>query len=296
MYLPARKLDAGAQSEKDYAEHLRRVNPAFDRTQVDLSPFQPLRAKIDFITIRRPPGGISHAEMAAMKTVMSGKLTRPNDQPNSLTIHDPARGDLQYLLANHPSDQVGAIEIAVDAYLPDGSNDLYLLRQLKEQIRHCIAPQMHKHFEKGERLYWDIPRTRNLPDAAANLAPLTRVKYKEPMHGMTLKVYVKTLDQGEQLSTPFFRTELRLDTPAWAGLDCIADLRTFADTLRTYCAPAFCIGSEFKSGDLSGKKWNSYGAVWELAASKGLGVVPNEPVNRAFGDALNELGRRLKRL
>jgi hypothetical protein len=276
--------------------HLRTVHPSFDRTRVDLTQFQPLRAKIDCITIRRPPVGISHAEIKAMQASIVGRLTRPNNQPNALTIHDPTLRCIRYLLANHPTDLVGNIEVAVDAHLPGGSNDLYLLRQLKEQFRHCVAPQRHTDFKRTSRNYWDLSKERHSPDAAANLAPLTTVTYKAKWTGMSVKLYLKTLDQSQRISQPYVRTELRMDVPSYAGLDHVADIPKFAKELRRYCASAFFIGNGFKDGDTGGAKWDKFGAAWSLDVGKGLVVRSDAVANRAFGDALNNLGRSLGRL
>jgi hypothetical protein len=113
---------------------------------------------------------------------------------------------------------------------------------------------------------------------------------------MSVKLYLKTFDQGKKLSTPFVRTELRMDVPSYAGIECVADIPAFSKRLRTYCAPAFCIGTGFKSGDAGSAKWDKFGAAWSLDPSKGLVVNPNANVNREFGDALNNLARSLGRL
>ncbi|MEO8408422.1 MAG: hypothetical protein ABI476_08340, partial [Oxalobacteraceae bacterium] len=120
MYLPATHHDDGAALELKFAQQL------------------------DCITIDHSKKITSDA-IKDIRAAMCGTVRRANNQPRSVTIHDPTVDDLQYLLDHYPTAHIGYIEIAVDAYLPQGSNDLYLLRQLKEQIRHCLAPQQHPH-------------------------------------------------------------------------------------------------------------------------------------------------------
>ena len=229
---------------------------------------------------------------------MAAKLSRPNNQPKVVTLHDPSVNDLQYLQEHYPDARVTYIEIAVDAFLPDGSNDLYLLRQLKEQIRHCIAPQEHKNFTRAERKFWNIPENRRSLDAASHAAPLTTVTYEARNNGLSLKLYLKTIDQGKPVPVYCLRAEFALKTtaPAWAGLSNVADLPAFTKNLRKHCSKAFCIGRGFKESDTDGHKWKQFGASWDLQKRKGLRIRTDGVANRKFGDALNNLSRSLKRL
>jgi hypothetical protein len=76
----------------------------------------------------------------------------------------------------------------------------------------------------------------------------------------------------------------------------VDELPNFAKNLRKYCSPAFFIGCGFKNGDVDDAKWKNYGAAWVLKSDKGLHIRADAVVNRAFGDALNNLGRSLQRL
>lgn len=299
MLLPASNLDDSAQFEKSLAVQLAEIDPPVDLTRVDLSPFRPLKAKVDCITISWPPN-ITATELDEMKTRMKDRLKLPEDPTGSLfiTVHDPILNDLRYLIKHFPKCRINYFEVAVDAHLPDGSNDLYLLRQLKEQIRHCVAPQMHAKFNHTKRVFMDLASQRRRLDASAHAAPLTTVSYYNRRSGFGLKIYVKTLDQGKSVGQPYLRTELSLDSaaPGWAGIYFVEDLPAFAKNLRTYCTPAFFIGCGFKNGDVDDAKWKNYGAAWILKSDKGLRIRADTVANRAFGDALNDLGRSLQRL
>jgi hypothetical protein len=292
MYLPKSGLDDSAKFELRLAETLRARNPTFDRSRVDLTPFK-VRAKIDLITIRNPPHGITFAEITEMRGVMSGGLERPNDTPNQVTIHDPTRADLRYLFNNKSSYQVSAIEIAVDFHLPVGTNELYLLRQLKEQLRHCLAPQTHRWFKDTERKYANLVPRRYLLDAVSNAAPLTTVKYLTRTNVQHLKLYIKTRDNKQPVSHPFVRVELGLRGTDWAKLDLVKDLPVFARNLRKYCTPAFMIGMGFKARSAGDVLWARHGSAWDLTGSKGLRVQPDAAVNKKVGDALSDLGRSI---
>ncbi len=297
MYLPRKNLDNSARFERALAEQLRQEIPTFAPNAVDLSGFRPLRAKIDCITIARPPR-LSVAAFAELKAALKGKVARRNDDPKAATIHDPTLDDLRWLSTNRGGDRVEYIEIAVDARLPAGTNDIYLLRKLKEEMRHCVAPQRHRLFDdKAVREYWDLGTRKHVHDAVAKAAPLTTVWYCSPRRLVRLKLYIKTMDQGvPMIGQPFLRIELSMDIPSWAGIDRIGDMKSFGKRLRTFCSPAFFMGSDFKGSLDDGAMWKTRGAAWDLRKQKHLVITPNAVVNRAFGDALNELGQQMQRI
>lgn len=51
MLLPTSNLDDSACLEKSFSVRLLEISPPFDHTHVDLTPFRPLKAKVDCITI-----------------------------------------------------------------------------------------------------------------------------------------------------------------------------------------------------------------------------------------------------
>lgn len=296
-YFPTTQRDASAILELNLAQQLRQWQPDFDVTRVDLSPFPRIRAKIDCLTISQGKG-ISGAEIKELNHALTGKVARPNDRPRTATIHDPTQDDLKYLIQEYPTARVDYLELAVDAFLPQGSNDVYLLRRLKEQLRHCIAPQKHERFTAAKRVYWNPAKNRRSHDGSSRPAPLTTVTYLSIQNGLSLKIYLKSIDQDETVHEYCLRTEFALTSAAveWAGLDSVADLPEFGNRLRTYVSKGFFVGSGFKEDGVDQKKWRKYGASWTLSDPKGLSIQADAQANRRFGDALNEVSRALQRL
>lgn len=296
-FLPKTNRDNSAWFEHGLAEQLRELKPEFDVTRVDLSPFLRPRAKIDYLIIRQPRS-ISKFELESLKHSVVGSVEHSNLRPRDATIHDPTQADLHYLLTAYPRACILETELAVDMLLPEGCNDVYLLRQLKEQFHHCLAPHRHPLFKGAERVYWDSSRNRRSPDGASNLAPLTTFYYQSNKNGLSLKIYLKTLDQGTVAQRYCLRVELKMigTAPEWAGLSTVSDLPRFGKELRSFTSKAFFVGSGFKSEPVERTKWTKYGACWTINEDKGLVIQPDVQVNRVIGEALNDLGRSLQRL
>lgn len=187
--------------------------------------------------------------------------------------------DLCYLTTHFPDQTILRFEIAVDAYLPEGSNDLYLLRQLKEQMRHCLAPQIHSDIRKFyptvpplKRKYFGLERNLFLTDTTKSQAPLTTIIWETDI-GQRVSLYIKTRDSGRDVPRYFLRIEVMMNQGACddAGLRTLSDLPVFAKMLRKHAAPAFHVVSGFKRNDSDGSKWRAKGAIWDLDGSKGLG-------------------------
>jgi len=305
MIFPTTNLDASAEFENKLAIQLATLRPDADLTRVDLTPFQPLKQKIDCITISWP-SSITPSQMKATADTIGERLKLSRDWRKGgsiaagcfITVQDPTINDLRFLIDNFPASRVTHLEIAIDAHLPTGSNELYLLRQLKEQIRHCIAPHTHPDAGQLKRKYFDLGCKRFLPDRPSHPAPLTTVIYEDKIAGHRLSIYLKTKDNGKPVPTPFLRTELRLDAGACeqAGMPTLGHFPNFVEILRSYCSTSFQIGCGFKYKDIDNIKWKKYGAAWVIKHPKGLRIKPDAGVNRAFGAALNELSRSLKRV
>jgi len=293
MALPAKKLDESAIFELGLHAQLLKLDRDFNHTRVDLKPFNRPHAKIDCITISRPVG-ITNAEICFMQLQLNGTVKRPNNRPRTATIHDPSNADLRFLTKHYADAQIDSIEIAIDVHLPNRSNDLYLFRGLKLQLRHCLAPQRHQNFPNTERKFFDLNCGQYIHDAASNSngAPTT-VTYSSAFKGHSLKLYLKTRDQNKPSPTVFVRTELRIESPSWAGLEFVSDLNRFGQNLRKYCSDAFFIGKGFNLDDIAGTKWKKYGSAWDIKGQKNLQVRPDPVANKKFGDALSELGRAI---
>ncbi|MCG2583510.1 hypothetical protein [Massilia sp. TS11] len=289
------KLDDSAAFELRLAEQLVRDLPDFDRTQVDLTPFLSPRAKIDVLDLQRP-GGLDSATRTTLKAKLEGTVKGRNDIPNAVSIHDPTARDLRYLMQFHGRDHVAKVEIAIDVFLPPESNDIYLLRGLKEQLHHCLAPHVHPGFGGGaKRKYFDLDKGAYTVASASRAAPLTTILYNSCSRlGFDLKVYLKTIDQGKPIARYFLRIELTLEVPAHVGLDTIADIAKFGKDLRKSCGKAFFVGKGYKGKP--SEMWSQRGAAWSMRTPKDLTLQANPLVNRAFGNALSDLGKKLSGL
>jgi hypothetical protein len=293
-YLPQTHRDPSADAEARLADQVRQVNPMFAPTRVDFGPFQRLRAKIDCITIAQG-SGLKKADLDVLRTKISGKIVRPNNLPHQVTIHDPTPADLKHLTVHYPHAHVYYIEIAVDIFLPHDSNDLYLLRQVKEQIRHCMSPQKHARFKNCQRKYYSPIRRNLVDDTTRRPAPLMTVYFDSRRTGLQTKLYLKTIDQGNLVPIPHTRIEFSLKSaaPEWAGLETISDLPVFSRRLRTSCSDAFRIFNGFKGAPDADLHWARHGASWGKAGAKGLTLKPDPEANRQIGNALNDLSRKL---
>lgn len=290
-------LDDSGLYELRLSELLREREPDLDITRVDLSPFEPPKAKIDCIKLGWPYDAEVKV-LEEMGRLMEGRVKFPNDVRGEafLAIQDPTLDDLRFIQKHFPDTDVRHIEVAVDFRLPTGSNDQYLLRRLKEQLRHCLAPHEHPEFVQPERVYFDTALNHWRQDAAANDCPYTTIRY-ESRSGMSMKIYIKTKDQKLYVPEPFVRLELTLRSSAivYAGLNHVRDFPIFVHGIRKFCMKAFSIGKSFKSNDPDGEKWKNKGAVWSFKPSKRLAVKGDVGVQKAIGCALNELRRSLKR-
>lgn len=301
MFLPRKGRDKSAHHELMLAKQLHEEEPDFDHTCVNLAPFR-LRAKIDCITIKSK--AFKEAMNEGALQVLSATVCGDN-RSNERTLHDPTPEDLRYVISVDPLAPVYYIEIAVDASLPIGSNQIYLLRGLKEQAVHCLAPQVQKRFVNGTRTYWDTGVKRWAYCATARRAPLTSVRFKCKRNGIAVAAYIKTLDQGKETNQTVFRIEFKVSgaEPGHMGIETMADLPNFLKNLRKMCMGAFTFGCGFQEGTQRAPKsnasaealWSRHGAAWVLTHSKGLTLRRDAKVNRAYGDALNELQRAFKR-
>ena len=293
-YYPLKHRDASAEFEARLANQLRAADPAFSTVCVDLEPFEPLKAKIDCITVAIR--GIRNEDITMMNQAMCGTVKRISNLNTEVAIHDPTPADLRYLFDHYPAAPVYYLEIAVDIFLPDRSNKLYLLRGVKEQFRHCLAPGMHEAFQRSDRQYCTLPRRKLRPDSNRNPTPLTTIYFDSRTNGLRTKLYLKTLDQNRHVQNPCVRIEFSLKNaaPGHAGLNRIGDLPIFASNLRKYCSPAFYTAKGIKGrGDRDGL-WIRHGANLVIANTKDLSLQPDAAANRAIGNALHELGRKLR--
>lgn len=296
-FVPTSHLDLPAQTERLWAHELRERQPSFSRTRVDLQGFEPLRAKVDCLTLVMPRS-FSASDLVALKGAVACKVHRPNDRPREVSLHDPSLDDLRHLYQSWPEARLSYLEIAVDAFLPPGANDLYRLRGLKEQLHHCAAPVLHPCLHQAKRLYWNLSQGRRSLCPKTSVAPLTAEFYKTTNQITDFKLYLKMIDHGEFLTQPHVRMEFAMDigTLEWAGLDTVQAMPAFGKELRRYLSNAFFIGRGYKKGDPDGSQWNRFGVSKIIGNLEGVALMPDAQANRVVGDALNTLGRAFQRI
>lgn len=122
-----------------------------DHSSVDFSPrFKRLKAKIDAITFSCSKHDLTPGRVASLRgLIKDGRLETPRDRRYRaaggcpwLAVQDPSLRDLKLLVERFWESRVMRIEVALDASLPEGSNELWRLERLKGQLRHCLYPQL----------------------------------------------------------------------------------------------------------------------------------------------------------
>src|SRR5437868_3243731 len=81
--------DVSSSLELHWAEWLRAKHPSFDHARVDLTPFQPLKAKIDCIRLDYP-SAITATQMRALKELVGDRLKvsiKPITTSQYIAIH-----------------------------------------------------------------------------------------------------------------------------------------------------------------------------------------------------------------
>jgi hypothetical protein len=285
-------------------------------TKVDFSPFLALKAKIDRIDFR---GRGNSTEMTPKvvrmhQAKLSGRFVKPKAELESdvrgrgMAIHDPTLGDLQYLMNLFYDAQILRFELAVDARLPPGSNELWRLQVLKAQLRHCLYPQQHKTLEQARRKSWDDTKGKNGNFRNDGLKPLTphnmgQIIWEAPGWDK-LALYVKDFDQGNRVERSCVRMEARLFTQGLqrAGLQRLGMLRHFAPKLRADFSDMFFIASGFKNNDeiavgrgIPKDPWSPWGAQWKFKHFDAK-LRPDSAANVLVGAALGNLRTELSRL
>lgn len=129
--------------------------------------FNSPKAKIDFITIGDPTWAET-SELAKGRTEgwewlkqLDGTLKTP-ETPNPnwfLCIHDPSCADVQAVVDHLPDSRILALEVAMDFFLRDGSNNSVDLARLHHWLQHRITPStsagsfVKKRYDHGAKTY-----------------------------------------------------------------------------------------------------------------------------------------------
>lgn len=280
----------------------------YDLTQVDLTLFPTITARIDRIDLLAFPEDLSQPRRGELKKALGSRVTFSNNMPGEevckFVVNDPTPADLTFLVENFYMRQVIRLELAVDFKLSPGENDLRHLWLLKAQLRHCLAPQGFPRLSQAVRKAAKCQSNGKVAggfkfasDGLGEAPPVTEVIWENPQHSAdVLGLYVKTHDRGAPIKgQPFVRLELRLRDlgPHAIGLGRLGMLPSFAPTMRTKIAKAFFVGAGFtvEGKEAHAKQWSMWGAQW--ASKSGAQVSPNMEVNRRIGLALNDLRKSL---
>lgn len=141
-----------------------------------------------------------------------------NDFENDwVTIHDPAPATLAYLVEGCPSVEIRELEVALDYFLADGTNDRQRLERLHAHIAHSLAPG------RFVRSYFDPSKGRKGKYVRDRLQSKNcgKTVIWEGRYGgfrVKIKVYIKVQDNGTPIDRHSVRLEITLGQGATAAL------------------------------------------------------------------------------
>lgn len=277
-------------------------------------------AKIDFLKIRFPSsirderGAYEFSKHIQGGIKCARKWTGKGD--DWITIHDAAFGDIEFLLTHYPDAEILSLEIAVDFFLRDGSNDPARLIGLYADLRHCLFPQRADALKGARRKHYDEQSRQIERDALRTRAGAGSIYWTDATGAVQTRMYRKTIDNKQAVSQQSVRIESSFSRAGCQneGLLAVADLPGFFSTLRKRCAPMMHVAEGIKPATPRcrattpeaiakhqreaekeqrrvDRAWVRFGSAW--AAKHGYGVIPDTVMNRAIGDALNNLQRSL---
>jgi hypothetical protein len=282
-----------------------------------LTNFGKPKGKIDFITLRLPASIRSEADAARFTEKIQGRINAPHrwrdERDNRFTIHDPTRTDLQFIINEYHEAKILALEIALDFTLKDGSNHPVRLAKLHAWLKTHLFPQRHDRMkQKGRRKYYDKVDGKIRSDALKTRSSDTTVYWANTSGYEQVRLYIKTLDDGEPIDQHCVRIEATLDLGGCqrAGVHRVGLLPRFVDNMRRYLSPFFNVAAgikpkikrtrtrnparakdALKAADKErarvDRNWRNYGAAW--AAKHGYSIVPDTETNGLIGLALKEL-------
>jgi hypothetical protein len=281
-------------------------------TKVDFRAFPIIKAKIDRIDFRVPDENRKPRLVAKHQEHLTGKLVLPKGkQPSDargrgLAIHDPTLADLQYLTNHFHDAAMLRFELAVDAHLPKGSNELWRLAILKAQLRHCLFPQSHMSMACANRKYFNLECRLFKRDGLGTAVNdnMAQIIWESPDVENKLGLYIKEVDQGAAVMHPHVRIEARLfgNGLGELGFQRLGMLAAVAPRLRTLCVDMFYVADGFKNNaevaigrGVVKNPWEKWGAQWKVKQPKAL-LRPDRDANERIGLALNNLRTELLKL
>jgi hypothetical protein len=132
-----------------------------------------------------------------------------NWESDFLSIHDATPETIAYLVSEHGNHRVRDIEISLDYFLKDGTNDPARLLELHRYLVHCLCP--------GH----DLIRKTYLPtgpnsghyarDGLETKNCGTSVIWEHFYKGFKIRLYIKTADNKKPIERHCVRLEINLD-------------------------------------------------------------------------------------
>lgn len=292
------------------------VSPLFRLTDFYLA------AKIDFITIAFPRGIRTNADALRLGSSIRGRVEVAkrwrDDRDDWITIHDPHRDDLQYLLNNYPEAEILTLEVAVDFFLKDGTNDLERLQAAHRHLTVNLVPAFPQKFHRSpsgvqRKIYKDGKISR---DTMKTSSSGMSTYWTDACQWEQVRAYVKTLDNKHPIDRHSARIEVTLDRGGCqtAGVNRVCLLPSFAKKIRSGLSPFFRVAAGIKptikrtrtknqakidkaahEGDRVRRKakrdYERYGAA--AAHKHGNRIIIDHDVSNAIGGALKALREQL---
>lgn len=289
-----------------------------------LSPFRfadfKLKAKIDFITVCLPAAIKTAFDGHRFVSAIRGRISVASGWRDSrsdwITIHDPHCDDLQYLLSTYPETEILALEVAVDFFLKDGTNDPERLRAAHKHFTVNLFPQGHQRLARGARRKIFTVDGVIRPDTMKTGSGGTSVYWANGNGREQVRLYVKTLDNKRPIDRHSTRLEITLNRGGCqnAGVNRVCLLPAFSKRVRSYLAPFFRVAAGIKADVVRTRTKNPekarraeqeaakarqradrayarYGAAW--AAKHRNKVVPDRAASAGIGGALKGLREQL---
>ncbi|MBU1264040.1 MAG: hypothetical protein KJ946_05395 [Gammaproteobacteria bacterium] len=284
-----------------------------------LADFSP-KAKIDFITLHLPADLKTGADAYRFTGTIRGRIEAPKRTSGQwLTIHDPHRNDLQYLIDHYPDAEILMLEVAIDLFLKDGTNDPEQLQAAHRYLTINLFPQAHQRFAGRARrkIYTDNGQIR--PDTMKTGSGGKSVYWVNANAWEQVRLYIKTLDNKRPIDRHSVRLEITFNRGGCqkAGINRVCLLPMFAKKARRYLSPFFNVAmgikpkikrTRTKNPETAAKaareaekeqrrvlrSYNLYGAAW--AGQKGYRVVPDKQFSIMTGKGLKGLRDQLMEL
>lgn len=273
-------------------------------------------AKIDFITFSGNALVRAHREDGVHIPIFKGRLEVPKQASSDdcpwLTIHDPQRSDLQFLVDVVPEAEVVGLEVTVDFFLLDGSSCSARLKGLHKHLTVNLFPFGHERFSKAKRkLYVDGENTVRLDTMKTGDGHTTRY-WRNPFGLEAIRLYVKTHDNKEPVPQHSVRLELTLMRGGCqrANTHRMCLLPAYLHNIRRNTSKAFRVAQGIKPNIKRTRatsaarltkaetarqtEWRkvernfaTYGAIW--AGEHGYRIDPDKEASKLVGDALKQL-------